>query len=135
MTQMMLLYMLFSKHKDEMRKQPYVQNLSDGFLDTTWVSTFREWLTNYHEWLQELAGNEVAFSPFRLDDNHSSSDPLDCVKGVKHKRPTLGIGHRGFDHFDRELGKQKSSSANDTQHFTDILYTATQTMAKDDYVG
>lgn len=134
MTQMMLLYLLLSKHKDEMRKQKYVQNLSDGFLDTPWVKTFNEWLTNYHEWLQELAGNEVAFSPFRLDDDRSSSDPLDCVKGVKYNRPKLTI-YKGFSHFDNMVSEQSSEATNDTQRFVDILFSATAKMAQKDYVG
>ncbi len=134
MTQMMLFYLLFSKHKDEMQKQKYVQNLSDGFLDTSWVRTFHEWLTNYHEWLQELDGNEVAFSPFRLDGDRSSSDPLDCVKGVKYNRPKLTI-YKGFSHFDDMISEQRSEAADDTQRFVDILFSATAKMAQKDYIG
>lgn len=134
MIQMMLLCRLFSLHYESMKKQAYVENCGDHFLNSSWVVSFKKFLSDFHEWLKELAGNDISFNPFELDLSKAlSADPLDFVRGHKCKRSLLG--KKGFDRFDSVISKQSSSAHNSIQQFVDRLYDATRIMAKEDYVG
>ena len=134
MTQWTLLYHLFTKHYDDMKRQSYVRDYGDNFLSENWVQTFKSMLGKYNEWLEELAANQVSFAPFKLSNDVSlTKDPLDIVNGVKHHR--LRIGKTGFNHFDDRITKQVSSSHSNIQIFADKLYLATKEIVDKDYVG
>lgn len=134
MTQWALLYHLFTKHYDDMKRQSYVKDRGDDFLNEDWVMVFQSMLGKYNEWLEELAANEISFAPFKLvNDASLTKDPLDIINGVKHHRPL--IGKTGFNHFDEKITKQVSPSHSNIQIFADKLYLATKDMAEKDYVG
>ena len=130
--QNMLLHHLFKYHSSEMPNQRYIIEQGEHFMDNDWIREYRDFLNNYHDWLAELAGNDVAFSPFELNPS-SATNPLDFVKGHKHKQPL--IGKKGFNHFDDAINQQKTDADNSIQRLMDKLYLATLEMAEKDYIG
>ena len=130
--QNMLLHHLFKYHSSEMPNQRYIIEQGSHFMDNDWIREYINFLDKYHLWLTELAGNDVAFSPFELNPS-SATDPLDFVKGHKHKQPL--IGKKGFNHFDDVINQQKTDADNGIQRVMDKLYQATLEMAKKDYIG
>ena len=130
--QNMLLHHLFKYHGSEMPNQRYIIEQGMHFMDHDWIRAYIDFLDKYHVWLTELAANDVAFSPFELNPS-SATDPLDFVKGHKHKQPL--IGKKGFNHFDDVINQQKTDADNSVQKVMDKLYQATLEMAKKDYIG
>lgn len=130
--QNMLLYNLFKYHISEMPRQVYIMDRGEHFMDNEWIREYNNFLEKYYVWLSELAANDVSFSPFELKPS-SSNDPLDFVKGHKHRCPLLG--RKGFNHFDDCINKQKTDADNSIQQLMDKLYQATFKMAKKDYIG
>ena len=130
--QNMLLHHLFKYHGSEMPNQRYIIEQGMHFMDHDWFRAYIDFLDEYHVWLTELAANDVAFSPFELNPS-SATDPLDFVKGHKHKQPL--IGKKGFNHFDDVINQQKTDADNSVQKVMDKLYQATLEMAKKDYIG
>ena len=101
-------------------------------MDNDWIREYMNFLDKYHVWLAELAGNDVAFCPFELNPS-SATDPLDFVKGHKHKHPLFW--KKGFNHFDDYINKQETDADNSIQRLMEKLYQATFEMAKKDYIG
>lgn len=106
--------------------------IDDAFLRSPFVGNLQLLYDAYWEWLEEMAGNDRSFKPYKL--SVKGSDLYAIVDGIKPSsiKELWAFNKSGYDLFDAALNKYCSLSGGLTreQKFVELFYIVTKELVE-----
>ncbi|MDW8301161.1 MAG: hypothetical protein RML38_01760 [Bacteroidia bacterium] len=115
---MIQFYFMYRYFEDKLpnapkSKSPWVQDSKINLGDSSYED-MKKFLSYYKEWLEEMAGNRIAFKPFKLNEGNKE-ELFSSIEGIQPPK-------KGFSLF---------GSKSDYEVFEDALNTASKNLSKD----